>query len=162
VCRVVVGAESLSGAVASRPVGVTVALRSRGAVPAGQIYISGLPPTITDERLVEHFGGIGFIKTDKRKGTPVVRTTPPSSPRRVLLIIAFVVVHTHRPRVQQLITPCLCRCLFLRPSVLWDAPGSLSGVDLSRRQRTAQGRRYRDVRGPTRRVCSSGLVQRQG
>ncbi|KAJ3413721.1 hypothetical protein HDV05_007624 [Chytridiales sp. JEL 0842] len=34
------------------------------------VYISGLPPTVTDHSLVEHFKTIGIIKTDKKKRPP--------------------------------------------------------------------------------------------
>ena len=32
------------------------------------VYISGLPPGITEDDVAQHFGSIGLIKQDKKKG----------------------------------------------------------------------------------------------
>lgn len=48
--------------------------------PEGQIYISGLPRTVTDDALAAYFGSLGVLKRDKRKGTPMVRRCPPMPP----------------------------------------------------------------------------------
>lgn len=37
-----------------------------------QIYITGLPKSVTEEQISSFFGGIGRIKLDKRKGTPMI------------------------------------------------------------------------------------------
>lgn len=34
------------------------------------IYISNLPQDVTEEKLAEHFGSIGIIKTDKKLRKP--------------------------------------------------------------------------------------------
>lgn len=36
------------------------------------IFVSGLPEDIDEDGLVQHFGSIGVIKTDKRTGKPKV------------------------------------------------------------------------------------------
>jgi RNA recognition motif-containing protein len=56
------------------------------SAPEGQIYITGLPPTVTDEALADYFGSLGIIKVDKRKGTPMVRVPSSHCMRKVLLL----------------------------------------------------------------------------
>lgn len=36
------------------------------------VYVSGLPDGTTEEQIAEHFGSIGLLKQDKKKGKPKI------------------------------------------------------------------------------------------
>lgn len=36
------------------------------------VYVSGLPAGITEEEVAAHFGSIGLLKQDKKKGKPKI------------------------------------------------------------------------------------------
>ena len=37
------------------------------AVPQDMVYVSGLPPNVTEDEVADHFGSIGILKVDKKK-----------------------------------------------------------------------------------------------
>ncbi len=37
-----------------------------------QVYVSGLPASVSEEEVAAHFGSIGLLKQDKKKGKPKI------------------------------------------------------------------------------------------
>lgn len=42
-------------------------LKAFSPVPQDMVYVSGLPPNVTEDEVAEHFGSIGILKVDKKK-----------------------------------------------------------------------------------------------